>query len=99
MTSGSLVQGTLDGILRAGHNLWVVQNFANLVSRVHLSPDWSTGAVTETVSNPAFHVPTTVARHGKRLVVVNGKFDLGFPPPLGPGAPPGTPFEAVQFKP
>lgn len=99
ITSGSLLPGTLDGILRVGHNLWVVQNFANVVSRVHLSPHWSTGAVTATVTNDAFQVPTTVARHGKRLVVVNAKFDLGFPPPIGPGAPPGTPFEAVQFKP
>jgi hypothetical protein len=53
--------------------------------------------VTATVTNPLFHIPATVARHGKRLAVVNAKFDLGFPPPLGPGAPPGTPFEVVQF--
>jgi sugar lactone lactonase YvrE len=99
VTSGSLVPGTPDGILLAGHDLWVVENFANTVARVHLSPDLSTGAVTDTVTNSAFEVPTTIARHGTRLVVVNGKFDLGFPPPLGPGAPPGTPFEAVQFTP
>jgi hypothetical protein len=99
LTSGSLVPGTPDGILRVGHDVWVVENFANMVARVHISPDWSTGAVTQTVTNSAFHVPTTIARHGARMVVVNGKFDLGFPPPLGTGAPPGTPFEAVQFKP
>jgi hypothetical protein len=98
LTSGSLVVGTPDGILRVGRNLWVVENFANRLSRVRLSSDWSTGAVTATVTKPAFEVPTTVARHGRRLAVVNAKFDLGFPPPGGPGAPPGTPFEVVQFK-
>jgi len=99
ITAGALVAGTLDGILRVGHNIWVVQNFAELVSKVHVSPDWSTGAVTATVSNPAFDIPTTVARHGKRLAVVNAKFDVALPPELGgPGPQPGTPFEVVQFK-
>ena len=27
-----------------------------------------------------FEVPTTLARHGSRLAVVNAKFDTGFPP-------------------
>jgi outer membrane protein assembly factor BamB len=99
ITSGSLVAGTLDGILLAGHDLWVVENAANRVARVHLAPDWSSGAVVQVVTDPAFHVPTTIARSGARYAVVNGKFDLGFPKPLGPGAPPGTPFELVQFVP
>ena len=97
VSGGTLAAGTLDGILRVGHDVWVVENFANRLSKVHVSPDWSTGKVTATVTNPLFHIPATVARHGKRLAVVNAKFDLGFPPPLGPGAPPGTPFEVVQF--
>jgi hypothetical protein len=33
------------------------------------------------------------------LAAVNAKFDLGFPPPIGPGAPPGTPFDVIQFQP
>ena len=96
---GSLVQTTPDGILRIGHDLWVVENFANTLVRVHAAPDWSRGTVTETVTNDAFEVPTTVARHGSRLAAVNAKFDLGFPPPIGPGAPPDTPFEVVQLRP
>lgn len=99
LTSGSLIPGMLDGILLAGHDVWVVENFANRVAKVHLSDDWTTGAVTTVITNPAFQVPTGIDRHGSRLEVVNGKFDLGFPPPLGPGAPPGTPFEVVQFQP
>ncbi|MFC7594429.1 SMP-30/gluconolactonase/LRE family protein [Terrabacter sp. GCM10028922] len=99
LTSGSLAPGTPDGILLAGHDLWVVENFANRVSRVSLSPDWTSGAVTQVVTDPAFQVPTTIAKSGNRYAVVNGKFDLGFPKPIGPGAPPGTPFELVQFVP
>jgi hypothetical protein len=82
-----------DGILRVGHRIWVVENSSNQVSKVRVSPNWASGVLTQTVTNPAFHFPTTVARHGRRLVVVNAKFDLGFLPP------PGTTFEAVQFKP
>lgn len=99
LTSGSLATGALDGILLAGHDLWCVENFANRISRVRLSPDWTSGAVTQVVTDPAFQVPTTIAKSGNRYAVVNGKFDLGFPPPIGPGAPPGTPFELVQFVP
>jgi hypothetical protein len=32
-----------------------------------------------------FQVPTTVARHGDELALVNARFDLGLPPPFGPG--------------
>ncbi len=98
VTGGTLAEGTVDGILLAGQDLWVVENFANRLTRVRLSADWSTASVQATVTDPAFQIPATVARHGSRLVVVNTKFDLGFPPPVGPGAPPGTPFEVVQLK-
>jgi hypothetical protein len=96
---GSLVPTTPDGILRVGHDVWVVENFANTLARVRVAPDWTSGVVTATLTNDAFEVPTTVARHGSRLAAVNAKFDLGFPPPIGPGAPPGTPFEVVQLRP
>ena len=96
---GTLTPGTLDGILRVGRRVWIVENFANRLTRVKVSRHWTRARVEQTVTHPLFQVPTTVARHGGRLVVVNGKFDLGFPPPIGPGAPPGTPFEAVQFRP
>jgi hypothetical protein len=32
------------------------------------------------ITSPLFQVPTTVARHGSRLALVNAKFDTGFPP-------------------
>lgn len=99
ISGGSLKAGTLDGLLRRGHVIWVVENFANRLTKVRVSKHWSVGTIKQRVTHPAYQVPTTVARKGNRLVVVNGKFDLGFPPPLGPGAPAGTPFEAVQVKP
>jgi hypothetical protein len=43
-------------------------------------------------------VPTTVARHWSRLAVVDGRFDLGLPPPFGPRAPPGTDFDVVLVR-
>jgi len=78
--------------------LWVVENFADALVRVTLSPDRSRGRITSTISSPLFHVPTTVAEHGDRLALVNARFDLGLPPPFGPGAPPGTTFDVVLVR-
>jgi hypothetical protein len=69
------------------------------VAKVKLSPDLTSGRVVDLITSPLFRVPTTVARHGSRLALVNGRFDLGFPPPFGPGAPPGTDFDVVQVRP
>lgn len=95
LTSGALVPETLDGLLLDGPRVWVVQNFVNSLVEVRLSPDMSTGEVVQTITDPLFRIPATVARHGSRLALVNTRFDLGFPPPLGPGAPPGTDFDVV----
>jgi hypothetical protein len=32
------------------------------------------------ITSPAFGIPTTAARFGSRLAVVNGHLDTGFPP-------------------
>ncbi len=94
-----LLAGTLDGLQLEGRTAWVVQNFANSVARVKLSPDLTSGEVVDVITSDLFRVPTTVARHGSTLALVNGRFDLGFPPPFGPGAPPGTEFDVVQVRP
>lgn len=99
LSGPALVPGTLDGLQLEGRTAWVVQNFANSVARVELSPDLTSGEVVDVVTSELFRVPTTVARHGSTLVLVNGRFDLGFPPPFGPGAPPGTDFDVVQVRP
>jgi hypothetical protein len=32
------------------------------------------------ITSPLFEVPTTAARFGRRLALVNAKFDTGIPP-------------------
>jgi hypothetical protein len=99
LTGPALVPGTLDGLQLEGRTAWVVQNAANSVAKVRLSPDLTRGRVVAVITSSLFRVPTTVARHGSTLALVNGRFDLGFPPPFGPGAPPGTEFDVVQIRP
>jgi hypothetical protein len=70
----------VDGILLGGRTVEVVQNFSNQVTEVQLSGDLRTGRTVKTITNSLFEVPTTVARFGDRLAVVNAKFDTGFPP-------------------
>src|SRR5512132_565749 len=70
----------VDGIVLEAGRLWAVQNFSNQVSRIRLAPDLSSGVVEEVITSPLFQVPTTAARFGSRLAVVNAKFDTGIPP-------------------
>ncbi len=98
LSGGALIPGTPDGILLDGRTLWVVENFANRLVKIELSPDLSSGRIVADVTNALFRVPTAVAEDGHRLALVNARFDLGFPPPFGPGAPPGTDFNVVQLE-
>ena len=95
LPKGSLTPGNPDGILLAGKHLFVVENFINTLVKVDLSSDLTRGKVSATVQDPKFHVPTAVAAHGHELALVNARFDLGLPPPIGPGAPKGTSFDVV----
>ena len=70
----------VDGILVEAGRLWAVQNFSNQIAVVRLSSDLRSGTVEKVITSPAFQVPTTAARHGGRLAVVNAKFDTGIPP-------------------
>ena len=56
-----------------------MQNFSNAVTEFQLAGDLSSGRPSRR-HEPGFEVPTTVARFGDRLAVVNAKFDTGFPP-------------------
>jgi sugar lactone lactonase YvrE len=94
----SLIPGTADGLILEGHTAWVVENFAETLVEVRLSPDWTSGRLVSRTTDPLFRVPTTVAAHGSRLALVNGRFDLGFPPPFDVGAPPGTDFDVVVVR-
>jgi hypothetical protein len=70
----------VDGILLEAGRLWAVQNFSNQISRIRLRPDLSSGVVEAVITSPLFQIPTTAARFGSRLAVVNAKFDTGIPP-------------------
>ena len=73
----------IDGILLEAGRVWAVQNFLNQVTELRLSPDLSSATVENVITHPAFQVPTTIARHGSRLALVNAKFDTGVPPTAG----------------
>ncbi len=67
-----------DGIVRDGRTMWVVHN--NQISRIRLNHDTTAGTTEKVITSPAFQSPSTVAKFGGRLAVVNAKFDTGFPP-------------------
>ena len=70
----------VDGIELSGHHLWAVRNFDNRVDRYRLGPDLASGTFEKTITSDAFQIPTTAARFGRTLAVVNAKFDTGVPP-------------------
>jgi hypothetical protein len=96
---GTITAGTPDGILLLGRSLWVVENFAERLVEVRLDRKYTRGTIDTVITDADVHglfrVPTTVGAYGKRLALVNGRFDLGLPPPFGTGAPPGTDFDVV----
>ncbi len=77
----------VDGILWEAGRLWAVQNASNQVTELKLSHDLSSATVKRVYTNPAFMTPTTIARSGNLLAVVNAKF----------GIPNPTSFEVVVF--
>ena len=68
-----------DGLLLVGRRLYVVRNQLNQVDVVKLSAGLSSGEVTRSITSDLFDIPTTVAKHGNRLVLVNARF--GVPDP------------------
>jgi len=67
-----------DGIVRDGRTMWVVHN--NQVSRIRLDRGTTAGVLEKVITSPAFQSPSTAAKFGGRLAVVNAKFDTGMPP-------------------
>ena len=57
-----------------------MQNFSNQITRIRLNNDLTSGTVVKVITSDLFQVPTTAARFGNLLAVVNAKFDTGFPP-------------------
>lgn len=64
----------VDGILVDGRQLWAVQNRLNKVAAITLADDLSSLTVDREITSDNFNVPTTVARFGDTLAVINAKF-------------------------
>jgi len=69
----------VDGIVLQGRRLWAVQN-TNQVTRIRLGRHLRSGVVDKVITSDLFQTPSTAARFGRRLGVVNAKFDTGIPP-------------------
>lgn len=70
----------VDGIELSGRRLWAVQNASNQITRIRLNKHLTAGTVVKVITSKHFQTPTTTARFGQILAVVNAKFDTGFPP-------------------
>lgn len=99
LDTGTPLPDTIDGILLQRRVVWVLSNFSNTLTKIRLDPDFSEGRVVQVITNDdvggLFRVPTTLAAHKRKLVIVNARFDLGLPPPFGAGAPEGTDYDVV----
>lgn len=63
-----------DGLYRVGRTLYVVQNRLNVVTVFDLDARAATATLRRSVTDPRFDVPTTAARFGDRLYLVNARF-------------------------
>jgi sugar lactone lactonase YvrE len=69
-----------DGILLdGGRRLWVVRNRDNLLVEVRLERGLSAGTIADQRTSEGFDVPTTIARAGSRLALVNARFGVSEP--------------------
>ena len=87
---GGAVLSNGDGLLLQGKTLYVVRNRDNKIAVVQLDAELTSGTVVRTITDAAFDVPTTIARHGNRLYAVNARFTT----PPGPT----TTYSVVQVK-
>ena len=69
----------VDGITRQGNKLYAVQNRLNQIAVIGLHPDLASGTIQNTITNPDFDVPTTVALFGNATYVVNARFGTDSP--------------------
>lgn len=61
-----------DGLLLAGHTLYVVQNLLSRIAVIAMSPDYSSGTIERYIQ---YTTPlTTIARHGKSIYAVTAGF-------------------------
>jgi Cu-Zn family superoxide dismutase len=82
-----------DGLVAHGSRLYVVQNADNQITEIKLRDDKRSGRVRSVLKSNLFAFPTTAARDGSRLLVVNSQFDK-----RGPGLTPVLPFTVASVK-
>lgn len=82
-----------DGLVAHGGRLYVVQNADNQITEIKLRDGKRAGRVKKVLKSGLFAFPTTAARDGSRLLVVNSQFDK-----RGPGLTPTLPFTVAQVR-
>ena len=80
-----------DGLVARGSRLFVVRNTDNQIVEVKLRHGKRAGRVGGTITSDRFAFPTTAARDGKRLLVVNSQFDKR-------GGTPELPFTVAAVR-
>jgi sugar lactone lactonase YvrE len=64
-----------DGMVLVGHTLYIV-NFFNHVLMMRLNPDLTSGEILGTITDPSLESPSTAARFGNSLYLVNARFEV-----------------------
>jgi sugar lactone lactonase YvrE len=64
-----------DGLLLRGRTLYNATGLDNEVRVIALEPDLQSGALIDVITDPLFDVPTTIGGFGRRLYVVNARFN------------------------
>jgi DNA-binding beta-propeller fold protein YncE len=77
-----------DGILLRGKTLYVVRNRLELVEVLRLRDHFTRATRKRTLTDEDFEIPTTIARHGSRLYVINADF--------GHESDPAWPYDIVK---
>ena len=80
---------TGDGLWLEKRTLYVVRENPASVVTVALSDDLASGEVMATLTHPSLDLPTTLAKVGDRLLVVNSQLD---------GTPPEPPFTVTSLR-
>jgi sugar lactone lactonase YvrE len=77
ITIGGPAVVNADGLVLHSHDLYVVQNFSRVITKLRLGKDARTAQTEQTITTPADRTFTTAKEVGGDLLVVDSKF--GFP--------------------
>ncbi len=90
-----------DGLLIDGQTLWVMRNAAATLVTLQLSDDLGGAEVVTTTTDPDFDFPTTFARVGEKILVVNSQLNkrTANQPPTLPFVIVGLPIPSTTSSP